>query len=126
MTQVQRKRMMMLLTIFLGMLAAIAPLSTDMYLPALPEMMEDFGVVPSMIQLTLTASMAGMALGQIVAGPISDEKGRRKPLIAGMLIFAVSSLACVFVKSIYIFFGISVYSRLFRRGRYCYCQSYCS
>ena len=103
MTQVQRKRMMMLLTIFLGMLAAIAPLSTDMYLPALPEMMEDFGVVPSMIQLTLTASMAGMALGQIVAGPISDEKGRRKPLIAGMLIFAVSSLACVFVKSIYIF-----------------------
>ena len=103
MTQAQRKRMMTLLTIFLGMLAAIAPLSTDMYLPALPEMMEDFGVMPSMIQMTLTASMAGMALGQIVAGPISDEKGRRKPLIIGMLIFAVSSLACVFVKSIYVF-----------------------
>lgn len=103
MTQAQRKRMMTLLTIFLGMLAAIAPLSTDMYLPALPEMMEDFGVMPSMIQMTLTASMAGMALGQIVAGPISDEKGRRKPLIIGMLIFAVSSLVCVFVKSIYVF-----------------------
>lgn len=103
MTQVQRKRMMVLLTIFLGMLAAIAPLSTDMYLPALPEMMEDFGVMPSMIQLTLTASMAGMALGQIIAGPVSDEKGRRKPLLVGMLVFAVSSAACVFVKSIYIF-----------------------
>lgn len=103
MTQAQRNRMMTLLTIFLGMLAAIAPLSTDMYLPALPEMMEDFGVMPSMIQMTLTASMAGMALGQIVAGPISDEKGRRKPLIIGMLIFAVSSLVCVFVKSIYVF-----------------------
>lgn len=103
MTQVQRKRMMALLTIFLGMLAAIAPLSTDMYLPALPEMMEDFDVAPSMIQLTLTASMAGMALGQIVAGPVSDEQGRRKPLMIGMLVFAVSSAACVFVKSIYIF-----------------------
>ena len=103
MTQVQRKRMMALRTIFLGMLAAIAPLSTDMYLPALPEMMEDFDVAPSMIQLTLTASMAGMALGQIVAGPVSDEQGRRKPLMIGMLVFAVSSAACVFVKSIYIF-----------------------
>lgn len=103
MTQVQRKRMMALLTIFLGMLAAIAPLSTDMYLPALPEMMEDFDVAPSMIQLTLTASMAGMALGQIVAGPVSDEQGRRKPLMIGMLVFTVSSAACVFVKSIYIF-----------------------
>lgn len=103
MTQVQRKRMMALLTIFLGMLAAIAPLSTDMYLPALPEMMEDFDVAPSMIQLTLTASMAGMALGQIIAGPVSDEQGRRKPLMIGMLVFAVSSAACVFVKSIYIF-----------------------
>ncbi len=103
MTQGQRKRMMALLTIFLGMLAAIAPLSTDMYLPALPEMMEDFDVAPSMIQLTLTASMAGMALGQIVAGPGSDEQGRRKPLMIGMLVFAVSSAACVFVKSIYIF-----------------------
>mgnify|MGYP004464991977 FL=1 len=103
MTQVQRKRMMALLTIFLGVLAAIAPLSTDMYLPALPEMMEDFDVAPSMIQLTLTASMAGMALGQIVAGPVSDEQGRRKPLMIGMLVFAVSSAACVFVKSIYIF-----------------------
>lgn len=103
MTQGQRKRMMALLTSFLGMLAAIAPLSTDMYLPALPEMMEDFDVAPSMIQLTLTASMAGMALGQIVAGPVSDEQGRRKPLMIGMLVFAVSSAACVFVKSIYIF-----------------------
>lgn len=103
MTQAQRKRMIVLLTIFLGMLAAIAPLSTDMYLPALPEMMADFDVVPSMIQLTLTASMAGMALGQIIAGPVSDEQGRRKPLLIGMLVFAVSSAACIFVKSIYIF-----------------------
>lgn len=62
------------MTVFLGMLAAIAPLSTDMYLPALPSMMTAFGVTPSVIQLTLTASMAGMALGQIAVGPISDDR----------------------------------------------------
>lgn len=65
---IHRKRMMALLTVLLGMLTAIAPLSTDMYLPALPVMMNDFDVSPSMIQLTLTASMAGMAAGQIIAG----------------------------------------------------------
>lgn len=61
---IHRKRMMALLTVLLGMLTAIAPLSTDMYLPALPVMMNDFDVSPSMIQLTLTASMAGRLPGR--------------------------------------------------------------
>lgn len=95
--------MMMFFTVFLGMLAAIAPLSTDMYLPALPSMMEDFSVTPSMIQLTLTASMAGMAVGQIVAGPASDEMGRRKPLLIGMIVFTLSTIGCIFSSSIYLF-----------------------
>ena len=92
----QRKKMMAFLTVFLGMLAAIAPLSTDMYLPALPFMMEDFSVTPSMIQLTLTASMAGMAAGQIIAGPASDDMGRRKPLVIGMAVFTLSTIGCIF------------------------------
>lgn len=99
----QRKKMMAFLTVFLGMLAAIAPLSTDMYLPALPFMMEDFSVTPSMIQLTLTASMAGMAAGQIIAGPASDDMGRRKPLVVGMAVFTLSTIGCIFSSSIYLF-----------------------
>lgn len=100
---IQRKRFMTFLTVFLGMLAAIAPLSTDMYLPALPLMMNDFAVVPSMIQLTLTASMAGMAAGQIFAGPVSDDMGRRKPLLIGMVVFVASTVACILSSSIYLF-----------------------
>ena len=96
----QRKNLMIVLTVFLGMLAAIAPLSTDMYLPGLPAMMTDFGVVPSMIQLTLTASMAGMAAGQIIAGPVSDDAGRRKPLFLGMAVFSISSVACILSPTI--------------------------
>jgi DHA1 family bicyclomycin/chloramphenicol resistance-like MFS transporter len=95
--------MMLLLTIFLGMLAALAPLSTDMYLPALPEMTESFHVTPSMVQLTLTASMAGMAVGQIIAGPLSDENGRRRPLIIGMTVFTLATVVCIASPNIEIF-----------------------
>ena len=98
----QRQNLMIVLTVFLGMLAAIAPLSTDMYLPGLPAMMTDFGVVPSMIQLTLTASMAGMAAGQIIAGPVSDDAGRRKPLFLGMAVFSISSVACILSPTIWL------------------------
>ena len=101
--QVKEKKSLLWLTVFLGTLAAMAPLSTDMYLPSLPFMPEEFGVGISMIQLTLTMTMAGMAIGQIFAGPISDMKGRRLPLIVGMGVFALSSLVCVFATSITVF-----------------------
>ena len=91
------------LTIFLGALAALAPLSTDMYLPALPLMHGEFNVEPSLIQLTLTMTMLGMAIGQIAAGPISDRFGRRMPLQIGMLSFALSTFGCMMSNSIWIF-----------------------
>lgn len=100
---VQNKKSRVWLTIFLGLLAALAPLSTDMYLPALPFMTDEFGVATSMVQLTLTATMSGMAIGQIFAGPISDMKGRRGPLFVGLLVFALSTLICVFASSIWVF-----------------------
>lgn len=100
---VKNKKRRVWLTIFLGLLAALAPLSTDMYLPALPLMPNEFGVAASMVQLTLTATMAGMAIGQIFAGPISDMNGRRGPLFVGLLIFALSTLICVFATSIWVF-----------------------
>lgn len=100
---VQNKKSQIWLTIFLGLLAALAPLSMDMYLPALPLMTDEFGVATSMVQLTLTATMAGMAIGQIFAGPVSDMKGRRGPLYVGLFIFALSTLICVFATSIWVF-----------------------
>ena len=72
--------------VYLGILAAMAPLATDMYLPALPELQAEFGSTTSMTQLTLTMTMMGMAVGQIFAGPISDLRGRKIPLLLGMLL----------------------------------------
>lgn len=99
----KNKKSYLMLTVFLGVLAALAPLSTDMYLPSLPIMPGEFGVGTSVIQLTLTMTMAGMAIGQIFAGPISDMRGRRLPLIVGMLVFAVSTFICALADSIEIF-----------------------
>ena len=87
------------LAIILGALGAIAPLSIDMYLPALPALGRDFGAEASRIQLTLSAFLMGLALGQIVAGPVSDARGRRRPLLIGMAAYAVASLLCTLAPS---------------------------
>ncbi len=97
------KRRQFWLTVFLGMLAALAPLATDMYLPALPVMQADFGISTSLTQLTLTMTMLGMALGQIFAGPVSDLAGRRGPLLAGMLVFCLATAGCMVVENIWLF-----------------------
>ena len=91
------------LTVFLGALTALAPLATDMYLPSLPIMTDAFGASASLIQLTLTMTMAGMAIGQVLGGPISDMRGRRMPLIFGMAAFAASAAVCVLAQDIYVF-----------------------
>ena len=91
------------LTVFLGLMTAIAPLSTDMYLPALPEVQADFGVSTSLVQMTLTMTTLGMALGQILAGPMSDLLGRRRPLFIGMLVFIGATLGCVLAEDIHLF-----------------------
>jgi len=93
------------LTVLLGALAAMAPLATDMYLPALPGMITAFKANASTIQLTLTMTMLGMATGQLLAGPVSDMLGRRRPLIAGMTAFCLSSLGCAMAEDIEVFLG---------------------
>jgi DHA1 family bicyclomycin/chloramphenicol resistance-like MFS transporter len=86
--------------LILGGLTAFGPLSVDMYLPALPTMAADLRTVDSTLQLTLTAFVIGLALGQLVAGPLSDALGRRKPLMVGVAIYIVASVLCAISPSI--------------------------
>ncbi|MBQ4900955.1 multidrug effflux MFS transporter [Paenibacillus sp. Marseille-P2973] len=86
--------------IILGSLSAFGPLSLDMYLPALPKMAGDLHTSAPMIQLSLTACLLGLALGQLIVGPLSDTRGRRAPLIISMAAYAISSLLCVFAPNV--------------------------
>ena len=94
---------MLYLTIFLGVMTAMAPLSTDMYLPSLPEISSAFDISTSMTQLTLTMTMVGMAVGQILGGPVSDRLGRKVPLLIGMAGFTLASLGCACTEEIHFF-----------------------
>jgi DHA1 family bicyclomycin/chloramphenicol resistance-like MFS transporter len=85
--------------IILGALTAFGPLSIDLYLPALPALSHDLIAPEAQIQLTLTACLAGLALGQTVAGPASDTLGRRRPLMVGLAAYAVTSLLCAAAPS---------------------------
>jgi DHA1 family bicyclomycin/chloramphenicol resistance-like MFS transporter len=89
-----------LLLLILGALSAIGPLSIDMYLPALPAISGEMLSGPAQVQLTLTACLIGVSVGQVVAGPVSDVRGRRMPLIVGVAGFTVSSLLCAFAPSV--------------------------
>ncbi|TMD66403.1 MAG: multidrug effflux MFS transporter [Chloroflexi bacterium] len=82
------------LFVLLGGLTAFGPLSIDMYLPALPAIGRDLAASESVIQLTLTACLVGLALGQILAGPLSDRLGRRRPLLIGVAAYVLASLLC--------------------------------
>jgi MFS transporter, DHA1 family, multidrug resistance protein len=85
---------------------AIGPLSIDMYLPAFPEIARELHTSASSVQLTLTACVAGLALGQLVLGPLSDRFGRRIPVIAAMLTYAVASLLCALATSVGALIGL--------------------
>lgn len=88
------------LTALLGLMTALGPLSTDMYLPSLPAIGTSFGASTSLAQLSLSSFLAGFACGQIVYGPLSDRRGRKPVLLAGLCIFLLASLACAFADSI--------------------------
>jgi len=86
--------------VILGALTAIGPLSLDAYLPAFPEIARDLQTTPVQVQLSLTACLVGIALGQLIAGPLSDTAGRRLPLVVGAAGYAAASFACVFAADI--------------------------
>jgi MFS transporter, DHA1 family, multidrug resistance protein len=88
------------LTAMLGLLTALGPLSTDMYLASLPDMARLLDATTAQTQLTLSAFLAGFALGQIVYGPFSDRYGRRPVLMAGLALYTAASAVCALSPTI--------------------------
>jgi hypothetical protein len=102
------------LIVLVGALSAFAPLSIDMYLPGLPQITRELGATASQVQLTLTACLAGLALGQLVAGPLSDALGRRRPLLIGLAAYTIASVLCALAPDVWSF----VLLRMARRWRW--------
>ena len=86
-------------------LTAIAPLATDMYVPAFPQVAGELVATATQVQLTLTTFFVGMALGQLIGGPVSDQRGRRGLLIAAVAVMTVASVMCALAPAI----GVMMY-----------------
>ena len=89
----------------LGALTAVAPLATDMYVPGFPEMGSSLRATDSAVQLSMTAFLAGLVLGQMLIGPLSDGLGRRRLLLGGTSAFAALTLVCAFAPNIQVLIG---------------------
>lgn len=87
--------------ILLGALTAVGPIALDLYLSAFPQIAAELGTTPTQVQLTLTACMVGLAVGQLVSGIASDALGRKRPLLVGMALFFAFSLLCMLSQSIW-------------------------
>jgi DHA1 family bicyclomycin/chloramphenicol resistance-like MFS transporter len=95
-----RSRLRRLLPTLLLLLTVFGPISMDLYLPALPSLTRELGAATSVAQLTVTACLVGLALGQLLAGPLSDRFGRSIPLYAGLIGYVVASVLCAVSPSV--------------------------
>src|SRR5687767_3766600 len=89
-----------LIILILGALSTVSPFAIDMYLPAFSDIARDFGTTPARISLSVTSYFIGMAIGQMLYGPLLDRFGRKKPLYAGLAIFILACIGCTQVQSI--------------------------
>ncbi len=90
------------LILILGALVALGPLSIDAYVPGLPKLTRDLSASASGAQLTITACLLGLAVGQLLAGPLSDALGRRRPLLAGLALYTVAGLLCALASDVWV------------------------
>lgn len=104
------------LLLFLATLAAFGPFVTDFYLPTLPEQTTDFHTSPAMVQLGLSNSMWGLAAGQLLVGPISDRRGRKKPLFWCLVLFAVTTAVAAAATEIHVFLVMRFFEGLGAAG----------
>lgn len=96
------------LVLVLGAMIALGPLTIDLYLPALPNIEIDLDTTASAVQFTLTGTLIGLALGQLLVGPLSDAYGRHKPLYFGTIIHVVASVMCGLAPNIAVLGGARV------------------
>ncbi|MEH7097400.1 Bcr/CflA family multidrug efflux MFS transporter [Neobacillus vireti] len=89
------------LAILLGSLGLLGPFTIDTYLPSFPTIVKDFDTTASLVQISLTSCLLGLGLGQLVIGPLSDVKGRRKPLLFFIILYLLASVTCSFAPNIY-------------------------
>ncbi|MEU2006372.1 multidrug effflux MFS transporter [Rhodococcus sp. NPDC019616] len=97
------------IVLVLGALIALGPFTIDMYLPALPDIGTDLGASSSAVQLTITGTLLGLALGQLIVGPLADSLGRRRPLIAGIGLHVLASVLAVFAPTVAVLGALRVF-----------------
>ncbi|ENR0324295.1 multidrug effflux MFS transporter [Campylobacter upsaliensis] len=100
------------LIFILALMSSIAPLSTDMYLPALSQVKQSFETSEFLTQLSLASFFIAFALGQLIYGPLSDVFGRKIPALVGIFLFMLSSLFCVIIDNIYVFIILRFFEAL--------------
>ncbi|EOB3875662.1 multidrug effflux MFS transporter [Campylobacter upsaliensis] len=100
------------LIFILALMSSIAPLSTDMYLPALSQVKQSFETSEFLTQLSLASFFVAFALGQLIYGPLSDVFGRKIPALVGIFLFMLSSLFCVIIDNIYVFIILRFFEAL--------------
>lgn len=88
------------LVLVLGALTAIGPLTVDLYLPGMPTIAREFAVSDAAVQATITGMLVGLAVGQLLVGPLSDALGRRKPLLGGLVLHMLSSVGCALAPTV--------------------------
>ncbi|ELE7452180.1 multidrug effflux MFS transporter [Campylobacter jejuni] len=100
------------LIVILALISSIAPLSTDMYLPALSHVEQSFQTNSFLTQLSIASFFIAFALGQLIYGPLSDIFGRKIPALVGIFFFIISSLFCVIIDDIYAFIALRFFEAL--------------
>ncbi len=96
----RRPMSLLRVTLVLGALEAFGPLSMDLYLPQLPQLARSLGTTDALAQATMSVCMIGLGIGQLVAGPLSDRFGRKRPLVVGVVLFALLSAVCAVAPTI--------------------------
>jgi DHA1 family bicyclomycin/chloramphenicol resistance-like MFS transporter len=94
--------------LILGALIALGPLTIDMYLPSLPTITSELLTTDATVQLTLTGTLLGLGLGQLLIGPLADRLGRRRPLLAGTAVHVLASLLCLIAPNVEVLGGLRV------------------